>query len=735
MTSWGRQSDHEEIRETSVEPCSSKTRSPMTGSASTCPEGHLIPMDAPMGVCPTCMFGAALEAPNEPTYFADYELLRKIDRGGMGVVFEARKIGSSEIVALKRLLNGELASEAEVVRFHGDFEAAQELAHPNVVPVYERGEEDGRHYFTMQFMEGGCLADHIKRYRQQPREAAELVETIAKAVHYGHERGILHRDLKPANILLDGKGKPFVADFGLAKHIDKKGGPTRTGIVMGTVEYMSYEQVKHGAKAMTILSDVYGLGVILFQLLTGECPFDGDDDNVIIQKILKLPAPDPRTLNPHIDLDLAIICLRCLEKDPADRYRSADHLAQEIRRYLNGERIAKVGYLARTWSWCKRRPLMAALMVEAALLLVVATLAVFSGAAAQEKNRREEVLRANEYAARWVAGTVLFKLNGYRDAVAKVAREFPTEFAPILRKGEAVRGNVLEAYCDKLGERHGTSNGDRPDLQDWFIVDKWGTILARASKYDSKDYPYDVLGLNYGWRDYFKGAWKLAEARSHSAYISRAILSEPNQTQRYVIAAPIYDETDEPIGAIITTTYTGAALGTLELEDPSDKRHIAMIVAPRDNDRNTHNQPLPEDHVILIHDALAAGVTAPMKSHRAVHTAVSLAEKSNPDRGLEQLLLPEPNAVTFDENFCDPVMDGPCEDASGKPKEGRWLAGFAPIGNTGFVAIVETPRETAAQPNQTLLRWLLLWGVLPFMVGTAVVAGIVGIVRRRQTQK
>ena len=159
-----------------------------------------------------------------------------------------------------------------------------------------------------------------------------------------------------------------------------------------------------------------------------------------------------------------------------------------------------------------------------------------------------------------------------------------------------------------------------------------------------------------------------------------------------------------------------------------------MVVAPRDNERETRDAPLPEDHVILVHDSLAGGRTAFLKSNVAVGKAIALAETSNPNRGLSQLLLADPNAVAFEDGFCDPVMDGSCEDESGKTQPGRWLAGFAPIGNTGFVAIVETPRDTAAQPNLMLARRLLLWGVLPFMFGTALVAFVVAYARRRSVR-
>ncbi len=700
--------------------------------ASVCPAGHDIPHDAPMGLCPECLFGIALEAPQESKRFGEYELLEEMGRGGMGVVYKAQHVVSHRVEALKMILNGELASDEEVYRFHLEAQAASSLDRPNIVPIYQVGEVDGRHYFTMKWMRGGSLADHIDKYREDPRRAAELLETIALAVHDGHDHAILHRDLKPANILLDEHGTPHVADFGLAKRLDPHGDvQTRSGIFAGTPEYMAPEQLDGQGKSLTRAIDVWSMGVILFEILTGRRPFIGKTTEEIVQKVVHQPAPNPQSLDPRIDLDLTTICLRCLEKHAENRYRSAIELARDLRKYLNGESIKPEPQAKRAWRWCKREPFKAALVVETVLLLVVATLAVFSGAAAQEKDRREEVLRANEYAARWVAGTVLFKLNSYHDIVAQAARDFPPELFASLPRKEIHVGDAMEGYCKDLVMRYGTSGG-RMQFHSFFLVGADGLARARwpVPKYPA-EYANDYLGKDYVWRDYFKGAWKLAEARSRGAYISRTIFSEASKTRRFAISAPIYNEKTDPIGVIVAMTDTGTTLGTLALKDPSDNRHIAMVVAPRDNERETRDDPLPKDHVILVHDSLPGGKTAFLKNNLSVRKAVDLADASNPNRGLSQLLLADPNAATSEDGFCDPVMAEPCEDASGKTKAGRWLAGFAPIGNTGFVAIVETPREAAAQPNQTLARRLLLWGVLPFMVGTALVAAVVGYGRRK----
>lgn len=334
-----------------------------------CPHCQLeIPPQAPLGLCPVCLLEGAIkaadEASEEPRYVGDYELLDYIARGGMGVVYKARRIGSSEIVALKMILHGELASEAEVYRFYAEVEAVRALAHPNVVPVYDSGEDDGIHYFTMKYTAGGSLADQIDAYRDDPRRAAELVATIAMAVHYGHDRGILHRDLKPANILLDEMGNPYVADFGLAKHLDKNSGHTRSGFGMCTPEYMSPEQAGMDATGVDTRTDVYSLGVLLYELLSGTLPFDSKTLRAAgyaeIQRIIReVDPPHPATrlssmgeraseiakrrqtqvdeLCSELTRELEWIPLKAIRKDRAERYRSAAQLADDIRNYLAGK--------------------------------------------------------------------------------------------------------------------------------------------------------------------------------------------------------------------------------------------------------------------------------------------------------------------------------------------------------------------------------------------------------------
>ncbi len=237
------------------------------------------------------------------------------------------------------ILTGQLASSEDVARFHREAEAAANLDHPNIVPIYEVGEHEGQHYFSMKLVEGGSLAQGVAAgegrgaSKEDQKKAAELVATIARAVHHAHQRGILHRDLKPGNILIDAHGQPNVTDFGLARRVEGDPGHTRTGSIVGTPSYMPPEQAR-SEKVLTTGVDVYSLGAILYELLTGRPPFRADTPLDTVLQVLDCEPERPRKLNPRIDLDLETICLKCLEKDPAKRYGSAKALAEDLERWL-----------------------------------------------------------------------------------------------------------------------------------------------------------------------------------------------------------------------------------------------------------------------------------------------------------------------------------------------------------------------------------------------------------------
>src|SRR5216110_1647669 len=301
----------------------------------------------------------------------DYELLEEIGRGGQGVVFRARQKSLNRTVALKVISLGQWASKAHLKRFRLEAEAAASLDHPSIVPIYEVGERDGSCYFSMKFVEGGQLDEVVRRKPMSIRLAAELIAKVAHTVHYAHEHRILHRDIKPGNILLDAKGEPHLTDFGLARLVETESSVTHTLEVLGTPSYMAPEQAVGNYAAINRLTDVYGLGAVLYQLLTGQPPFAGGTTYETIKLLLDTEPRQPRLLNPKIDRDLSTICLKCLEKDPKRRYSSALALAEDLERWLRHEPIQarRTGIVARSRKWVRRNPSIA---VMAAMLPALA---------------------------------------------------------------------------------------------------------------------------------------------------------------------------------------------------------------------------------------------------------------------------------------------------------------------------------------------------------------------------
>ena len=301
----------------------------------------------------------------------NYQVLEEIGRGGMGVIYRARQRHSRRIVALKRILSYHADSQETLARFRREAQAAASLDHPNILPIYEVNEcDDGLPFFSMKFAGGGSLLDAAPALRGEPRRSVALMAKVARGVQYAHGQGILHRDLKPGNVLLDGRGEPLVSDFGLAKWLDTSSHLTRTLTIFGTPGYIAPEQVNGSSGKLGPTSDVYSLGAILFDLLTGRPPFLGEHALKVIQQASEKPAPKLRTLMPGLDRDLETICAKCLEREPGARYRSAGDLAEDLERWLEGRHIIArpVSPPARAWRWTRRNPVVAGM---AALLLVL----------------------------------------------------------------------------------------------------------------------------------------------------------------------------------------------------------------------------------------------------------------------------------------------------------------------------------------------------------------------------
>ena len=303
----------------------------------------------------------------------NYQILDEIGHGGMGVIYRARQRHSRRIVALKRILAYEADSRATLIRFRREAQAAASLDHPNILPIYEVGEdEDGLPFFSMKFAAGGSLRDVAPALRSEPSRSVALMAKVARALQYAHAQGILHRDLKPGNILLDGRGEPLVSDFGLAKWLDTASDLTHTLTIFGTPGYVAPEQAEGSTRSLEPSTDVYSLGAVLFDLLTGRPPFLGDNVLSVIQQAAEKPAPKLRSLAPALDRDLEIICAKCLEREPNARYCSAGDLAEDLERWLADRPIIArpVSVPVRIGHWARRNPAVAGM---ALLLLALGT--------------------------------------------------------------------------------------------------------------------------------------------------------------------------------------------------------------------------------------------------------------------------------------------------------------------------------------------------------------------------
>jgi formylglycine-generating enzyme required for sulfatase activity len=400
-----------------------------------------------------------------------YEILGELGRGGMGVVYKARQTRLGRLVALKMILAGAHASRDDLARFQTEGEAVARLQHPNIVQVHEVGEHDGRPFFSLEFCPGGSLDKKLAGTPLPPKDAAGLVEKLALAMQAAHARNVLHRDLKPANVLLGAGGEPKITDFGLAKKLDEQG-RTATGAVMGTPSYMAPEQARGESKAVGPAADVYALGAILYECLTGRPPFRAATPLDTVWQVLSEDPVAVTRLNVHAPRDLETVCHKCLHKDPAKRYATAAALAEELGRFQRGEPIMArpVGWVERGWRWCRRNPVVAGLVAAVALVTVLGVAGIvwhFLDAEhqmgiAEERRKDAEQQKGIALAQKQVAEKEAAKAKAVRDFVVNIF-----QFAdPNSKRGTINAREIL----DEADKRIRRDFAEQPELQEELLT-------------------------------------------------------------------------------------------------------------------------------------------------------------------------------------------------------------------------------------------------------------------------
>jgi hypothetical protein len=431
--------------------------------------------------------------------FGDYDLLAEIGAGSAGVVYRALQRSLDRVVALKMLRPGSALSSTDVQRFRAEAEAVARLDHPHIVPVYEAGECEGRLFYTMKLIDGADLAASVAGLRHKPERVAEVMAEVASAVHHAHERGVLHRDIKPANILPDGAGEPHLLDFGLARPLDGNLSLTTTGVIVGSPAYMSPEQAR-GAKDLEPAADVYSLGAVLYELLTGRPPFQAATAYQTLQAVRQAPPILPRTLNRKVNRDLEAVCLKCLEKEPARRYAAAAALAEDLLRVRQGQPVVAPRPSALPVFWRRLRRRVFWPVAAAAVTLLVAGAWALTLPSDPEPQIGDEskvhFVGADELQRMYEEGNYgrFLEIMGRPQVHRRLAPESPA-WARLQKQYEHLRGLpllcTLEVPANNLGIPRGWSPGWSPPNREvlervvapfkWSpdgrqIVSEWGTV-------------------------------------------------------------------------------------------------------------------------------------------------------------------------------------------------------------------------------------------------------------------
>ena len=615
--------------------------------------GAPLPPGDAAGACPRCLLSLGLSsappAAPAPRRFGRYDLIEPIGRGAMGVVWRARDPSLDRMVALKAIAAGRFADEAEVDRFRKEARATAQLSHPNAVPVFEVGDHDGQPYFTMELVEGRSLAELAQGAPLPPERAAGYVRDIADAMQSAHALGIVHRDLKPGNVLVDKTDRPRVTDFGLAHRAAVDASLPGHGGALGTPSYMPPEQA--AGREADARSDVYGLGAILYELLTGRPPFRADSAVDTIRQVMDADPAPPRLLNRKVPRDLETLCLKCLAKERERRYPSAAELRDDLGRFLAGEpiRARPVSRAARLVRWARRKPALASL---AAMLTALLGLMAIASVLA-----RNDTVQANAFAARGVASSLLLRLREWSDRLGGAVAD--PALAAAVRDDD---GPALERWMTKLRAGGGLPNDTL------FLLDPEARGLARVPHADR------YRDFDYGPRDYFKGA--LLHPAADPVHVSAAYESRIDGNLKFALSAAVRDAAGRVLAVLVVSSMTDATLGVSNLQ--ADARKV-VVVGPLDPNR-APDQPrsFPPDtrHVVVLHPAYRHGqaATAWTDARLDARTAAHAGED----------LRPRAEAWPLGGVYFDPVgrRDG--------RYSGPWVAGLAPVGHTGFFVLVQS---------------------------------------------
>lgn len=593
--------------------------------------------------------------------FGPYEILEPIGAGGMGVVFRARQRDLNRIVALKLIRTGALASPAEIRRFRREAMTAGRLQHPNIVQVHEVGEWDGRHFFSMEFVEGQSLARLLQTQPLPADRAAACLEAVARATHAAHLEGVIHRDLKPDNILIDRTQQPRLTDFGIARSIHADGTGTLPGSVLGTPSYMAPEQACGSLERIAPASDVYSLGAVLYEALTGRPPFRADSVLETLRQVLEEEPASPRSLNRTVPRDLEVICLKCLAKEPQARYPTAEDFAEDLRRYQNREpiRARPVSALERAWRWANRNPSAA---ISGSVAFILLALLALTG------------LRAHFIA--------LDELREDAQKFASDVRDFMDELGGAVRTvsltpgfGDAAGNRDLPAITNILQDL--VRSAGTETFENWVVMDPRGWTLARVPP------PIREAIPDRSSRDYFAGAVAHA-TQSGRLHFSKAYHSVEDDLFKVGISAPLIDGTGRWVGIVTGMVNTQSSTNRLAFE--SRRRQFAVIAQGDTRPVVVGDQTnVAPNLLVFLHHAFGPKHRGIPIEHPQIHRLLERSDLTH--------------VTDSDLFFRDPMrhLD---------PKyDGFWLAAMVRVKDTPFVVI--TQRRNPLPEVAFAMAWVI----------------------------